>query len=77
MHAGSGLGRAIAKGFVEANGGRRVESIPGQGSAFVVELPMTPEAAMTAGPAASSRRILAVDDELQILRALKLVLGLA
>jgi len=29
---------------------------------------------MTAGPAASGRRILAVDDELQILRALKLVL---
>jgi two-component system, OmpR family, sensor histidine kinase KdpD len=44
-HAGSGLGLAIAKGFVEANGGRIwVESIPGQGSAFVVELPMTTEA---------------------------------
>jgi two-component system sensor histidine kinase KdpD len=41
-HAGSGLGLAIAKGFVEANGGRIwLESTPGQGSAFVVELPMT------------------------------------
>jgi two-component system sensor histidine kinase KdpD len=39
-HAGSGLGLAIAKGFVETNGGRIwVESSPGQGSTFVVELP--------------------------------------
>jgi len=35
--AGSGLGLAIAKGFVEANGGEiAVESLPGQGSSFVV-----------------------------------------
>ena len=34
---GSGLGLAIAKGFVEANGGKiAIESLPGQGSAFVV-----------------------------------------
>ncbi len=39
-HPGSGLGLAIAKGFVEANGGRIwVESAPGGGSTFVVELP--------------------------------------
>jgi two-component system, OmpR family, sensor histidine kinase KdpD len=39
-HPGSGLGLAIAKGFVEANGGRIwVESTPGQGSAFAIELP--------------------------------------
>jgi two-component system sensor histidine kinase KdpD len=44
-HAGSGLGLAIAKGFVEANGGSIwVESTPGQGSAFVVELPATRDA---------------------------------
>jgi K+-sensing histidine kinase KdpD len=37
---GSGLGLAIAKGFVEANGGEiGVESLPGQGSSFVVSLP--------------------------------------
>jgi two-component system sensor histidine kinase KdpD len=36
-HHGSGLGLAIAKGFIEANGGRiAIESLPGQGSAFVV-----------------------------------------
>jgi two-component system sensor histidine kinase KdpD len=35
--SGSGLGLAIAKGFVEANGGEiGVESLPGQGSSFVV-----------------------------------------
>jgi len=35
--SGSGLGLAIAKGFVEANGGEiEVESLPGQGSSFVV-----------------------------------------
>jgi two-component system sensor histidine kinase KdpD len=35
--AGSGLGLAIARGFIEANGGQvEVESLPGQGSSFVV-----------------------------------------
>ncbi|HEX3324907.1 MAG TPA: ATP-binding protein [Solirubrobacterales bacterium] len=39
-HGGSGLGLAIAKGFVEANGGEiAVESLPGQGSSFVVLMP--------------------------------------
>ncbi|HEU5061705.1 MAG TPA: ATP-binding protein [Solirubrobacterales bacterium] len=38
--AGSGLGLAIAKGFIEANGGGiAVESLPGQGTSFVVTLP--------------------------------------
>lgn len=38
---GSGLGLAIAKGFIEANGGRiAVESFPGQGATFVIELPI-------------------------------------
>jgi two-component system, OmpR family, sensor histidine kinase KdpD len=47
-HQGSGLGLAIAKGFIELGGGRlSVESLPGQGTSFVVELPLaeTPELA--------------------------------
>jgi len=37
---GSGLGLAIARGFIEANGGEvEVESLPGQGSSFVVTFP--------------------------------------
>jgi K+-sensing histidine kinase KdpD len=43
-HGGSGLGLAIARGFVEANGGRIwAESLPGQGTSFVIELPLEPE----------------------------------
>ena len=38
---GSGLGLAIARGFLEANGGTiSVDSLPGQGASFVVELPL-------------------------------------
>jgi K+-sensing histidine kinase KdpD len=37
---GSGLGLAIVRGLVEVNGGRVwAESVPGQGTTFVVELP--------------------------------------
>jgi len=39
---GSGLGLAIVRGFVEANGGNvHVESLPGQGASFVVELTLS------------------------------------
>jgi signal transduction histidine kinase len=41
MHRGPGLGLAIAKGFVETNGGRLwVEPDAGAGTTFVVELPL-------------------------------------
>ena len=41
-NSGSGLGLAIAKGFIEANGGQiAVESLPGQGTSFVVTLPQS------------------------------------
>ena len=39
--AGSGLGLAIARGFLEANGARiRAESLPGQGTSFVIQIPV-------------------------------------
>lgn len=42
--SGSGLGLAIAKGFVEANGGEiGVESMPGQGTSFVITFPVPAE----------------------------------
>jgi two-component system sensor histidine kinase KdpD len=41
---GSGLGLSIARGFIEANGGEiAVESVPGQGSTFVVSFPLEEE----------------------------------
>jgi two-component system, OmpR family, sensor histidine kinase KdpD len=42
--SGSGLGLAIARGFLEANGGRiRAESLPGQGTSFVIHVPIPAE----------------------------------
>jgi two-component system, OmpR family, sensor histidine kinase KdpD len=46
--SGSGLGLAIARGFLEANGGRiRAESLPGQGTSFVIQLAVPVEAPAT------------------------------
>jgi two-component system sensor histidine kinase KdpD len=44
-HEGSGLGLAIVRGLVEVNGGRVwAESVPGQGTTFVIEIPLEPAA---------------------------------
>jgi two-component system, OmpR family, sensor histidine kinase KdpD len=44
-HRGSGLGLAIARGFTEANeGSLHAESLPGQGAAFVFQLPLQDQA---------------------------------
>jgi K+-sensing histidine kinase KdpD len=44
-HEGSGLGLAIVRGLIEVNGGRVwAESMPGQGTTFVIELPLEPAA---------------------------------
>jgi two-component system sensor histidine kinase KdpD len=43
-HRGSGLGLAIARGFTESNAGvLYAESLPGQGTTFVFELPLEAE----------------------------------
>ena len=46
--SGAGLGLAIAKGFVEANGGRIwVESVWGEGASFLIALPAAADAVLT------------------------------
>lgn len=46
--AGAGLGLAIARGFIESNGGRIwLESLPGQGTSVVVEFPLEQHAAVS------------------------------
>jgi two-component system, OmpR family, sensor histidine kinase KdpD len=55
-HVGSGLGLAVVRGFVEANGGRVwAESLPGQGTTFVVELPVEEIPAAVQEPVAGGR----------------------
>jgi two-component system sensor histidine kinase KdpD len=51
-HQGSGLGLAIAKGFIEVNGGAiSVESLPGQGTSFVIEFPFSADLIRQGAPA--------------------------
>jgi K+-sensing histidine kinase KdpD len=50
-HEGSGLGLAIVRGLVEVNGGRVwAESTPGQGTTFVVEVPLEPAPLVSVAP---------------------------
>jgi two-component system sensor histidine kinase KdpD len=51
MPGGAGLGLAIVRGFVELNGGSvRAESLPGQGTSLVVQLPLEPQPAPAGAP---------------------------
>jgi len=48
---GTGLGLSIVRAIAESLGGRaRVESVPGHGAAFTVELPLADQTAQPAGP---------------------------
>ena len=69
---GTGLGLSISDGIAREHGGRiRVESQPGEGATFILEIPYveaprTPEpaaAAPTSVERAAPRRVLIVDDE--------------
>ena len=83
---GSGLGLPIARSIVDAAGGRiEVESREGQGSTFRVRLPTVvqapaplphpPPVPEPPAPKNGRRRVLVVDDEPRVGRALQLVVG--
>ena len=77
-YGGSGLGLAISQELAAAMGGRiTVESTPGQGTRFIVELPLPaaapPGADTTAGPASSApagRALLLVEDDAIVAEAI-------
>jgi nitrogen fixation negative regulator NifL len=68
---GTGLGLPLCQGIIEGHGGTiRVDSKPGHGATFLIELPVVPGPPGEAGDASGSirmlppgRRILIVDDE--------------
>jgi two-component system NtrC family sensor kinase len=68
---GTGLGLALARGIVEGHGGAiRIESSPGEGARFVIELPVeTPPGGsderddLATAPPVPGKTILVVDDE--------------
>jgi signal transduction histidine kinase len=79
---GTGLGMAICHGIVTGYGGDiRVRSEPGKGTTVTVSLPVATALAHSAPGVATSQswgpraRVLAIDDDASVLRALKRLLG--
>jgi two-component system NtrC family sensor kinase len=76
---GTGLGLSICQGILGEHGGRiDVESTIGRGTTFIIELPVQrwvaqpiAEPALVRVPAVSRRKILVVEDELQIQQLLE------
>lgn len=71
---GTGLGLSLCRGIVEEHGGTiLVESEPGRGTTFLIELPVLPRPAVVAAPdtveapvSMGPKNILVVDDESEI-----------
>ena len=80
---GTGLGLSISDGIVREHGGRiRVESQPGEGATFLVELPVVapvarpPRGARASAPGSGrARRMLVVEDESAMRAAITSFLG--
>jgi signal transduction histidine kinase/sensor domain CHASE-containing protein len=80
---GTGLGLPFCQGIIEGHGGRiRLESQPGPGATFVIELAVEarparvlPPQEHAPPPVASGKAILIVDDEAGIMSALAYLLG--
>ncbi len=71
---GTGLGLPIARDAIESHGGRLdVESERGRGATFRIRMPMTPVPAHAA-PSNVRRRVLVVDDDDGVARALERIL---
>ncbi len=77
---GTGLGLSICQGIVKEHGGRMtLQSVPGKGATFTVELPAAPEEppaeAAPSQASAVTGRVLVVDDEPHILHYMRATLA--